>query len=107
MPQTSSDRLDFYMSGLTVWHISICLKLSSWDTYYRNTESGVAESKVTAIREARRPQTVSEVKSFMGLVNFTGRFIPNLATLGEPLNRLMKKEQPFVWGKEQDAAFVK
>jgi hypothetical protein len=68
---------------------------------------GVAESKVTAIREAQRPQTVSEVKSFIGLVNFMGRFIPNLATLGEPLNRLMKKEQPFVWGKEQDAAFVK
>ena len=43
----------------------------------------------------------------MGLVNFTGPFIPNLATLGEPLNRLMKKEQPFVWVKEQYAAFVK
>jgi hypothetical protein len=68
---------------------------------------GVAESKVTAIREAWRLQTVSEVKCFMGLVNFTGQFIPNLATLGEPLNRLVKKEQPFVWGKEQDAAFVK
>ena len=68
---------------------------------------GVAESKVTATRDARRPQIVSEVKSFMGLVNFTIRFIPNLATLGESLNRLMKKEQPFVWGKEQDAAFVK
>jgi hypothetical protein len=68
---------------------------------------GVAESKVTATRDARRPQIVSEVKSFMGLVNFTIRFIPNLTTLGESLNRLMKKEQPFVWGKEQDAAFVK
>jgi hypothetical protein len=68
---------------------------------------GVAESKVTAIREAWRLQTDSEVKCFMGLANFTGRFIPNLATLGEPLNRLVKKEQPFVWGKEQDAAFVK
>jgi hypothetical protein len=32
---------------------------------------GVAESKVTTIREAQRPQTISEVKSFMGLVNFT------------------------------------
>ena len=30
-----------------------------------------------------------------------------MATLGEPLNCLVKKEQPFVWGKEQDAAFVK
>ena len=40
-------------------------------------------------------------KEFYGIGNF------HLATIGEPLNRLMKKEQPFVWGKEQDAAFVK
>jgi hypothetical protein len=26
MPKTSSDQLDFYLSGLTVRHISICLK---------------------------------------------------------------------------------
>jgi hypothetical protein len=40
-------------------------------------------------------------KEFYGIGNF------HLATIGEPLNRLMKKEQPFVWGKEQDAAFAK
>jgi hypothetical protein len=68
---------------------------------------GVSESKVQAIKEARKPQTVTEVKSFMGLVNFTGRFIPNLATIAEPLNRLMRKNQPFSWGPEQDAAFEK
>jgi hypothetical protein len=81
--------------------------LSSWDTLLSEHGIGVAEGKVTAIRETRPTQTVSEVKSFMGLVNFTGRFIPNLATLGEPLNRLMKKEQLFMWGKEQEAVFVK
>ena len=68
---------------------------------------GVSESKVQAIKEARKPQTVTEVKSCMGLVNFTGRFIPNLATIAEPLNRLMRKNQPFSWGPEQDAAFEK
>ena len=81
--------------------------MSSWDTLLSEHGIGVAEGKVTAIRETRPTQTVSEVKSFMGLVNFTGRFIPNLATLGEPLNRLMKKEQLFMWGKEQEAVFVK
>ncbi|CAC5385616.1 unnamed protein product [Mytilus coruscus] len=30
---------------------------------------GVSDSKVQAIKEARKPQTVTEVKSFMGLVN--------------------------------------
>ena len=106
MPKTLPDRLDFYMSGSTVRHISMS-EIEFMGHILSEHGIGVAESKVTAIREERRPQTVSEVKSFMGLVNFTSRFIPNLATLGEPLNRLMKKEQPFVWGKEQYAAFVK
>ncbi|CAC5425334.1 unnamed protein product [Mytilus coruscus] len=68
---------------------------------------GVSDSQLQAIKEARKPQTVTEVKSFMGLVNFTGRFIPNLATIAEPLNRLMKKNKPFNWGPEQDDAFEK
>ncbi|CAC5368427.1 unnamed protein product [Mytilus coruscus] len=68
---------------------------------------GVSESKVQAVKEARKPKTVTEVKSFVGLVNFTWRFIPNLATIAEPLNRLMKKNKPFNWGPEQDDAFEK
>ncbi|XP_062600099.1 uncharacterized protein K02A2.6-like [Saccostrea cucullata] len=50
---------------------------------------GIADSKVQAIRSARTPQSVSEVRSFLGLVNFAGRFIPNLSTVAEPLNRLL------------------
>lgn len=57
---------------------------------------GVSDSKVQAIKEVRKPQPVTEVKSFMGLVNFSGWFIPNLATIAEPLNRLMKKNKPFM-----------
>ncbi|CAC5412905.1 unnamed protein product [Mytilus coruscus] len=68
---------------------------------------GVSDSKVQAIKEARKPQTVTEVKSFMGLVNFTGRFIPNLAIVAEPLNRLKRKHQSFKWGPDQDDAFDK
>ena len=49
---------------------------------------------------------VSEVKSFLGLVNFKARFIPDLATVAEPLKRLTKKGEPFVFGPEQQAAFA-
>lgn len=68
---------------------------------------GIAESKVEAIRSARTPQSVSEVRSFLGLVNFAGRFIPNLSTIAEPLNRLLRKDQSFVWEPEQNEAFDK
>ncbi|KAK6192673.1 hypothetical protein SNE40_004107 [Patella caerulea] len=64
-----------------------------------------ADVKVKAITETREPTTASEVRSFLGLVNYTGRFIENLATISEPLRRLTRKEEKFVWGTEQRDAF--
>jgi bacterioferritin-associated ferredoxin len=43
------------------------------------------EEKVRAVVEAREPQNVTEVKSFLGLVNFNARCIPDLATAAEPM----------------------
>lgn len=68
---------------------------------------GVTAGKVKAVVEAREPESVSQVRSFLGLVNYSGRFIPNLATLSEPLRRLTKKDVVFQWGSEQAAAFQK
>lgn len=74
---------------------------------HKLTAEGIdpAKSKVEAILTAREPQTVSEVRSFLGLVNYVARFIPNYATLTEPLRRLTKKNQPFNFGPEQKRAF--
>jgi len=43
----------------------------------------------------------------MGLVNFVGRFIPNLATVSEPITKLMHKNAEFIWSKPQQDAFAK
>ncbi|KAJ6648539.1 Retrovirus-related Pol polyprotein [Pseudolycoriella hygida] len=51
--------------------------------------------KVEAIRNFRRPFNVEETRSFLGLVNFVGKFIPDLATLTEPLRRITKKGEQF------------
>ena len=67
---------------------------------------GPTQAKVEAVREARKPESVAEVRSFLGLVNFCARFIPDLATLSEPLRRLTRKDIPYQWGKEQDKAFL-
>ena len=68
---------------------------------------GPTEETVKAVREARAPQSASEVRSFLGLVNFNARYIADLATLSEPLRRLTRKSVTFNWGKEQQAAFEK
>jgi hypothetical protein len=65
-----------------------------------------AEDKIAAIKAAREPQTATEVRSFLGLVNFCARFIPNLATVADPLRQCTRTDKEFQWGEEQAAAFV-
>ena len=46
--------------------------------------------KVSAVLKAREPRSPAEVRSFLGLVNFLGRFIPDLSTVTSPLRELTK-----------------
>jgi transposase InsO family protein len=70
---------------------------------------GVApsEEKVAAVVNARPPQNVSEVRSFVQLVQYSAKFIPGFAQIAEPLRRMLRKGQSFVWGSEQQEAFEK
>ncbi|XP_031574959.1 uncharacterized protein K02A2.6-like [Actinia tenebrosa] len=61
---------------------------------------GTTEERAKAVKQFRAPSTASEVRSFLGLVNFSARFIPNLATIAEPLRKLTRKEVPFKSLKE-------
>lgn len=65
----------------------------------------VNEVKVQAIKSFRPPNTVEEVRSFLGLVTYVSKFIPNLATVTDPLRKLTKKDTPFEWSDEQQNAF--
>ena len=66
---------------------------------------GPTEERVRAVLEAVQPTTPTEVRSFLGMVGFSARFIPNFATLAEPLRAISRQGVPFVWGKDQDASF--
>lgn len=60
--------------------------------------------KVRAIQEAPVPKNESELRAFLGLVNFYAKFTKNSSSILEPLNRLTGKV-PFVWTKECNTAF--
>ena len=66
---------------------------------------GPTEERAKALAQAREPESVAEVRSFLGLANYSSRFIPQFATLSEPLRRLTKKDVPFVFGTEQKRSF--
>ncbi len=58
------------------------------------------DDKVKAITEAPTPKNLIELRSFLGLLNYYGRFISNLSTLIHPLNELLKRERAWKWTEE-------
>lgn len=61
--------------------------------------------KVETIRKAKVPNNVSELKAFLGLVNYYGKFIPNLSSRLSCLYRLLKKDVKFVWSSDCSRVF--
>ena len=62
-------------------------------------------SKVKAVQNAPQPKNVQELRSFLGLLHYYGKFLPNLATLLHPLNALLKSGSKWVWSTECSKAF--
>lgn len=65
----------------------------------------LAKDKVESCVNMRVPENVTELKGFLGLVNFCSKFVPHIATLTEPLRKLTKKTAPWEWLEDQDRAF--
>ena len=63
------------------------------------------DAKVDAIVHASSPKNVAELRSFLGLLNYYGRFIPNLSSLLHPLNSLFRHNTTWCWTKPCREAF--
>ena len=63
--------------------------------------------KIRAIPDAPEPTNTSQLRSFLGLINYYARFVSNLSTLLHPLNALLHKEVKWEWSKECNDAFCK
>ena len=68
---------------------------------------GLHEDNVIKIRDAPRPVTKKQIRSFMGLAGYYRDFIPNFAALAAPLSDLTRKGQPnkVEWGEAQEKAY--
>ncbi|KAA0035365.1 ty3-gypsy retrotransposon protein [Cucumis melo var. makuwa] len=65
----------------------------------------VDPAKIEAVTSWPRPSTVSEVRSFMGLAGYYGRFVENFSRIATPLTQLTRKGAPFVWSKACEDSF--
>ncbi len=61
--------------------------------------------KVQAIRGLEPPQTVREVRSYLGMLSFYRRFLPQFSEIAQPLVALTKKHARFKWDENCQTAF--
>lgn len=106
-------RLDEVLSRLSSHNIRInldkCEFMKDKIEYcgYVIDKSGIhkEKKKVDAIRSAKVPTNKTEVRAFVGLINYYGRFLQNLSTKLYPLYNLLKDKVPFKWDTKCQEAF--
>ena len=66
---------------------------------FRVTTKGLEPdpTKVDSIKEWTAPETVKDVRSFLGLCNFYRRFVKDYAKIAAPLTDLTRETQPWDW----------
>ncbi|GBG64360.1 hypothetical protein CBR_g41560 [Chara braunii] len=65
------------------------------------------DAKVASIRDWPRPQTVTEVRSFLGMTGYYRPFVKNYSTIASPLTDLTRLDTPWEWTEECEASFKK
>lgn len=63
-------------------------------------------NKVQAISATPRPVNTTQLRAFLGLVNFYGKFMNNLSTILAPLYHLLRKKAHWRWRAAQQKAFA-
>eukprot|EP00731_Ephydatia_muelleri_P024558 Em0016g829a len=97
-------------SGLKL-KLSKCSFLLSSVEYlgHRISAAGIqpTEDKKKAILQAPAPKNVTQLKSWLGLLNYYSKFLPNLSATLAPLYDLLKSQRSWSWESSQQVAFSK
>ena len=74
---------------------------------HRISAAGIqpSEEKVSAVLSAPEPQNLQQLRAYLGLLQYYGRFLPRLSAVAAPLYSLEKKDAPWVWGPDQKSRF--
>jgi len=66
---------------------------------HKLSASGISpdQEKINTILNLQTPTNVKELRSFLGMITYCSRFIPNFATIIDPLRSLLKKDSDWVW----------
>ena len=76
---------------------------------YTVSKHGISpqEDKVRVIRDMQPPTNLKELQRLLGMTGYYRQTIKGYAQIVEPLNRLCRKNELFLWGPDQQEAFEK
>uniref|UniRef100_H3B6Z0 Gypsy retrotransposon integrase-like protein 1 n=1 Tax=Latimeria chalumnae TaxID=7897 RepID=H3B6Z0_LATCH len=60
------------------------------------------QNRIKAIQAIRSPTNITELRSFLGICNYSHQFIENYAEISQPLTKLLRKNEPRVWEYTQE-----
>ena len=101
--QKNSESIAFYakFSKCEFWLLEV--------TYLGHVISGkgiaVNPERVQAILDWTPPETVKQVRSFLGLASYCRRFVENFSKVAKPLMELLKKDKKFEWSPQCEYSF--
>ena len=61
--------------------------------------------KIKAIVDWKRPETVTEVRSFLGLAGYYRKFVKDFSKIARPFTQLTKKNERFEWNDQREQSF--
>jgi hypothetical protein len=64
-------------------------------------------SKVEAVKKFPTPKDLTELRAFLGMLNYYRHFLPRVSEKLEPLHRLLRNGVQWKWTQEQESAFRK
>eukprot|EP00261_Vitis_vinifera_P040692 XP_019081935.1 PREDICTED: uncharacterized protein LOC109124301 [Vitis vinifera] len=76
-------------------------------TVFRTSNDGISvdPGKVDVVANWRRPSTVTEIRSFLGLAGYYRRFIEGFSKIALPLTKLTQKGVKFEWSDDCECSF--
>ena len=64
------------------------------------------DERVQVIKDASISKTVGELKSYLRILSYYSRFLPNMSSVLHPIYHLLRKDVPWVWKTAHSRAFT-
>ncbi|GJP64117.1 hypothetical protein CLOP_g21139 [Closterium sp. NIES-67] len=65
----------------------------------------VQQAKVEVVDRLKPPTDRSTLRAQLGFLNYYRKIVPNFSKMARALNRLLREDEPWKWGEEQEGAW--